>query len=196
MPNQKTLRPNLPGSAVMRNQNIFSLPIHCINTFRDREEVLPTLFPTQINPLRASGVERGIIHVQKSERCSRNWDCFHDSYHEIDLPQSFGTCYKESYMSNEIRILIFSKEYYHSSSVRNIFAPEYMFVFCLYALICLYRNIPDLRFIASNGEICLYLSRLAEVKQLKYSVKTVLQRGRILSRFIRHKQLIISLINE
>ncbi len=62
--------------------------------------------------------------------------------------------------------------------------------------VCLYGNIPGWRFMASNGKICLYLSRLAEVKQLKYSVKTVLQRGRILSRFIRHKQLIISLINE
>ena len=56
-----------------------------------------------------------------------------------------------------------------------------MFVFCLYAPICLYGNIPDLRFIASNGEICLYLSRKVIVKQLRISNKTALQRGGILS---------------
>ncbi len=61
----------------------------------------------------------------------------------------------------------------HSSFPRNItthlpsgiFLPlEYMFVFCLYAPICLYGNIPDLRFIASDGEICLCLSHKGMVK--------------------------------
>ncbi len=83
MPNQKTSSPNLRESAVMRNQNNFSRPILCINTSRSRAEALPMLSPTQINPLKASGVERGTIHIQKSERCSSNWDYSHDSYHEI-----------------------------------------------------------------------------------------------------------------
>lgn len=49
--------------------------------------------------------------------------------------------------------------------------------------ICLYWNIPEWRFKASNGEICLYLDWSTTVKQLKNNIKTVLQRGRVLIDF-------------
>lgn len=73
------------------------------------------------------------------------------------------------------------KEYYHSSSFGNILGVKICLYFCLYAPICLYGNIPDWRFMASNSIICLYLGRLIRIKQLKHNVKTILQRRGILS---------------